>query len=1541
MKRTSRYIISIIAMAAILLGFRFIDEDFIKQLKAKLTEFNRKYPDERIYVQFDKTLYKPGEDIWYKVYVVNGTTMAPSMLSTVAYIELSDPGGVVLKRSDLYVDEGAAHGDLALDKDLPGGIYKIRAFTRWMENFSEENFFTKEITIQKVITPRLLLKIDFAKKAYGKSDIVVANLKVRNLKDQPIDMADIHATLNIEGNKFESKLFKTNSKGDVDITFQLPADLKSTDALLQVLVSSAGIEESISRSVPVVLNKIQLRFFPEGGDIVAGSNGRVAFEAINEFGKGADIEGVVTDGDGNTVATFESYHMGMGAFNLSARDGHAYTAKITRPQGIEERFPLPDVSIRNYSLSINEGKDSTIVARVFSRSEAQGFLIAHVHGQVYVANKLQLHPGWNESVMSTRSMPAGIASITLFNSEGNETAERLLFVNGHKTLSIELATDQKEYQPGDKVTLNVKTKDHSGKPLRANLSVAVVDDQLINHADDKQDNILSWLLMGSELKGKIEEPSFYFKEDEPKAKLAMDYLLMIHGWRRFTWKEVFSPYKPLAHMPENDKDVTGMVLSSDNKGTPSEVVLMELNNRKRIAKVKADNNGQFMFRNVDGSASLLILTKKPNVIEVNGKKSTSESVRSRNGYNVDYNERFYNITPVMEFDDQASNVSAPGIVPSPSSVQSDEIEMSADVKQLSEIVVTGYGVQQDKKLSGYSTVYVQEAQTNALTGVPSIEGQLSGRVSGVMVTQTQPGTGTNISIRGINSLGNQGEPLWVIDGVQMSRSLNSNFSIGSQISPADISSINIVKGAEAMALYGSNGSNGVIIVETKSKSDHFQYIHKTPKYSSMVINRRNYTMGREFYTAPNGKEERSNFNTTVFWEHTVVTDKDGKAKIQFQNNDAVSAFRIIAEGMSASGDIGRKEITYHTLLPFSLDTRLPNFLGFEDTLRIPIRVTNNTMNKISARLSLDIPKQLISLSQTLQNIEVEAGQTITVPASVVPLAIAGEFPVTISIESNGRCDKITQNIKVHPVGFPVRFSRSGKDINKTIDIPVREMERGSMKGEITFVTNVLDDLFRGVENMLQEPHGCFEQVSSSTFPNILALQYLRKTGKSNFLVEKKALNYIASGYRQLAAYEIRSGGFEWFGHDPAHEALSAFGLIEFTEMQKVYDGVNAQMVDCTKAWLLKRRDGKGGFNQNRGKYGFSAAPAEVNNAYIVYALSESGVNGVDQEYMHSLTYAHETKDMYLGALMANAAVNFNKMDDFRKLSERFSKAVDEYGFQNLPAQTSVTYSYGTSLSNEVAALWALALMKAPNPDFKMITRCLEFLGENKRFAMYGSTQATYLSLKAVTEYNTLIKSKRSDGTIAIRINNEKSTRADFNADTHENIIVNDFVSKLKQGTNKLEIAFENTREALPYSVDLTWNSKTPVSSEDCKLRVETSLKRSEVPVNETVRLSIKLKNVTQAGVPMSVALIGIPAGLSLQSWQLKELRDKQAFDFYEIIDNKLAIYYRELGPSETREINLDLKAELPGSFLSVASCAYLYYTSEFQHWVAGTKVEVR
>ncbi len=91
---------------------------------------------------------------------------------------------------------------------------------------------------------------------------------------------------------------------------------------------------------------------------------------------------------------------------------------------------------------------------------------------------------------------------------------------------------------------------------------------------------------------------------------------------------------------------------------------------------------------------------------------------------------------------------------------------------------------------------------------------------------------------------------------------------------------------------------------------------------------------------------------------------------------------------------------------------------------------------------------------------------------------------------------------------------------------------------------------------------------------------------------------------------------------------------------------------------------------------------------------------------------------------------------------------------------------------------------------------------------------------------------------------------------------------------------------------------------------------------------------------MTVAQVAIPAGLSVQMWQLKELTDKHLFDYFELYQNYVVFYFRELAPLQEVSIALDLRAEIQGTYEAAASAAYLYYTQELKDWAKGESIVI-
>lgn len=1548
------FILSLILCMSLLSfsNLSFLTEKFLQLLEEKLEAYNRNMPQEKLYLHTDKPFYKPGESIWLNAFIINGTDHTPTNISDIVYVELINPKGSVEKLLTLPVKKGNASGDFELDETLAGGLYKIRSYTQWMKNAGEDTFFEKEIQVQKVITPTVLLKLDFEKEAYGPSAKVVAKLNLKNLQNEALAGQLITVQVQLERKEFLQQKAISDKEGLGKVEFTLPATLQSSDGLLTALVEYEGKTESISRSIPIVLNKIDLQFFPEGGEMVEGVTAKVAFKALNEFGKPADIAGVVVNEKGKAVSSFESFHQGMGVFTFTALKNETYKARITKPEGVRGEYALPAALPKGYTLLLDTIQDNHLQVSYHTPVSKEVYLVAQVRGKIYFSQKLSARSGMNSLTVPLKDFPIGIAQLTLFDHNQIARSERLVFVNAHKKLTVEMSASKKQYTPREKVELTIRTMDEDSLPLPANLSLAVVDDKILSFADDKQDNILSSLLISSDLKGEIEEPSFYFNPQEPKARQALDYVLMTHGWRRFSWKQVMENETAIQYLPEKTGTIAGTIINNKTvQPQAATVTLFELGNNKRVAQVKTKPDGSFTFLEVDPTIPVQIFAEVPLVknhyihIELDQNIARSYGIEQKK---KSQREEWTLIE--TEISEESVALAKPLAVPVPmeelevQAISNQNLTLQADVQSLSEVVVVGYATQMRRDITGsVSTIRDEEVY---FTPPMAPEQTLQGRVAGVQVMPgtLMPGKSAKVRIRGNSSL-TSGEPLYIIDGYPVQSAINYNFSTPGFISADEIKSIEVLKSPVACAMYGSAGTNGVIAITTKKGGYRPDYTAgRQRSLSSLLIKPRSFTAVREFYSPQYEKKDtssaRTDFRSTIYWNPSLQTDANGKATVVFYNSDEVTSFRAIAEGIALNGLVGRTEYEYFTQLPFSIDTKIPPYLTFEDKTDIPLFLKNNTSQTIEGNLHISLPEAL-QLTQTLDptiKLMANEARTVYIPCQVLP--IAGKGKLQIQFSSPQYNDEIVQEIEVSPKGFPVELSVSDKTLEKSFSFHINEPMKGSIKAELKAYPDILTDLMSGIESILREPYGCFEQTSSSTYPNILVLQYIRETGQLNKEIEERALDYIKKGYKRLAGFETKEHGFEWFGQTPPHEGLTAFGLMEFLEMQQVYNGVSTAMIDRTRQWLLSRKDGNGGFKQNRGSHGFAAASREVNNAYVVYSLSEAGVKSIRKEYEQVYTEAMQSKDPYRMALVALASYNLQELLKGNQMLQELILKVKKTDFQNLAIAPSIVYSQGKSLQAETASLLALAILKSPQPDVLTLQKTIDYLISGRSYGGFGSTQATILGLKALTEYAKFSKRVAAAGSIVLYHQNQQIGSASYEKDSRGKIVIKDFEKYLQAGKQDFRVVFANTKEALPYSMNVSWNSYTPNSSKQCQVDLQTKLSSGNASVGQTIRLSTILKNKVNEGLPMTVALVGIPSGLSPQPWQLKELQEKKLVDFYEIRHNYVVFYFRELAPRAIHRIHLDLKAEIPGTYEAPASTAYLYYTNEFKDWEAGERVEI-
>jgi hypothetical protein len=686
---------------------------------------------------------------------------------------------------------------------------------------------------------------------------------------------------------------------------------------------------------------------------------------------------------------------------------------------------------------------------------------------------------------------------------------------------------------------------------------------------------------------------------------------------------------------------------------------------------------------------------------------------------------------------------------------------------------------------------------------------------------------------------------------------------------------------------------------------------------------------------------RNDFRTTLFWKSNIQLDRNGTATFSFYSSDDISAFRITVEGVGAEGSVGRGEKLYYTQLPFSMQAVIPNSVAAGDEVFIPLVLQNNTAQKLEGALQITHPKSWQYLGDpnlSKKTIEPHSALTLLLPYKAAhPLL---NDTLALRFEALGLTDALKEEITTNPSGFPTAATFSGQELESQFSFSISNLVKGSLKATFSAFPTALDEILKGLESMVRLPTGCFEQASSSNYPNLLVLHYMKETGIQDPALAKKINQYLEEGYKKLIGYETQEKGFEWFGATPPHEALTAYGLMEFKDMQAVYPGVDKTLVSRTAAWLETRRDGKGGFLRDpKALDSFGAASPEITNAYITWALTEAGVKNIELEIENVYQAAYRSKDPYQLALLALSLSNVNDKRADAALKELLSFQNPDGGFMG--KTHSITRSEGLSLKLETTALAALAMMASTTPHAQALQKAVSFMLKNRnQYGGYGTTQSAILVLKALSAYARFAKRTQESGTIELYLDGKKIASQKYEAGRQGEIKIEGWEKYLSEGNHRLIVKYIDTKTALPFHLLISWHTNLPASAEQSKIRLQTQFLQKSIKKGETARLKVNLTNTQNQGQPMTLARIGIPGGLQPEPWQLKELQQKKVIDFYELRPDALYIYYRQLKPQESKEIAIDLKGVAPGVYQGPASAAWLYYTPETTVWVPGLAITV-
>lgn len=745
--------------------------------------------------------------------------------------------------------------------------------------------FLADATTHETDTISAVLYVDFIEEA---SNRLIAQQKLK------ISESSAFGSFPTEGSKSGRLLVRayTNWMRNVPADFHFNTVIQ----LLDVNKSS-----NITPSKPVINN---LQFFPEGGNLVDGLPCNVAFKATDDVGKGIAIKGIITDETGATVATLTDDFNGMGRFTFKPEIGKKYGAKV---ETSSKTFDLPQVLPNGLSLTIDNSKVDMPI-RLFAylnytpeKMPNSFTILAHQRGKVGFANQVLVKDKatfktFKGTIPRTNFEEEGIVTITIFDDAGMPIAERLVFVAHKKRqLTVNVKTNKTTYNKREQVTVDVETTDAEGKATAANISFGVLNSDKIGTPQYAED-LRSYLLLRSDLKGTIEYPAFYFEDTTAKSRRGLDNLLMTQGWRRFVWSEILTKsLDSVAFLPDFGLTATGV--ATKNKKPMSEVsLLVSVINKtegNRFHYTKTDKNGRFLLNNLSFTDTTTLKVKTANLskdytIDFPKEKNTP-SVIADLAKQIETKMLFANAptdnikayldAAKLDLEGEKSRVER--------SIDLDAVEIKAKKKEKFDprVIYTAEKTYEIKDGDTYGGIMFDWLRLEA----------------NLDIIETADG---DIFFKPFRGSLRQGKPLLVIDGsptndLQMLRAIFVN-----EVERVDINRI-----GTGGFFDPTEGAEGMIHIMTKAGNPDYYKNRKTDETStipSTVL--MGYSIAKQFYI-PNYDDKKPahqqpDHRSSIYWSPMIKTDKTGKTTVSFFTTDDAATMRILVEGLDKTGKIG-------------------------------------------------------------------------------------------------------------------------------------------------------------------------------------------------------------------------------------------------------------------------------------------------------------------------------------------------------------------------------------------------------------------------------------------------------------------------------------------------------------------------------------------------------------------------------------------------------------------------------------------------------------
>lgn len=655
-------------------------------------------------------------------------------------------------------------------------------------------------------------------------------------------------------------------------------------------------KKEIPSKEEIITKRPDINFYPEGGYLINGIQSKVAIKVKDKKNRNISIEGKIKDSENNIVSTFKTYKFGLSMISFTPESNKIYQASIML-NGKEEKYTLPKALPQGFSLNLqNNGNE--IVLKITSNNPIglkNALLIGHQRGKVIFEKFIETSISTNTIKLNTTKLNSGVTNFTLFNNSGKPVCERLVYIdNPNNNININLNNSKESIKTREKVTLEIDLNDNSGNPVSGNLSLTINDlDAIQKNSNDE--NIKTYLLLNSDLRGHIENPGYFFeKENSSKRLYLLDLVMLTHGWSRFTWNDVLynKSIKKDQYQIEKGLYIYGktQALKEKGKNISATTRLTFMGSSPYQELIQSDLNGDFNF------GPYVFYDSVPSLIEARVKHFKSDFDKNRDINILLRNSKYY--SPKISHNNvlKSSNINETiftNFIKQSKNISEIDAEYLKGAQKLDEILITANKKNEEEKR--------EEELTNRTDygGWPTHRLDLSDMPR---ASQNQTIFDLLRNLPGVTAstdtvlLRNQ-VPRIILDGFPVQEIADVSFLRGS-----DIEFIDVLLGASAS--FYNNSSSGVIAIYTKLGDSSIKNLKRDPGIIDFYYP--GFYTAREFYS-PDYSDSfndatKQDIRNTLHWEPKIILSNNGsKAEVSFYTSNSKSRYAIEIEGITNMG----------------------------------------------------------------------------------------------------------------------------------------------------------------------------------------------------------------------------------------------------------------------------------------------------------------------------------------------------------------------------------------------------------------------------------------------------------------------------------------------------------------------------------------------------------------------------------------------------------------------------------------------------------------